>query len=162
MENFSQLKTWNLKKKLAPKNTIEPPSAKRNSKGELTTDIEELKELYLETYKDRLTPNDVPEYLKDVEALKEILFDLRLENSKTNVTDDWTMRDLEQALKETKNNKARDPHGHVFELFKYGGTSLKRSLLNLCNLCKKMQIYPDILKLSNITSIHKNNKKKEG
>ena len=73
MENSSQLKTWNLKKKLAPKNTIEPPSAKRNSQGELTTDLEELKELYLETYRDRLTPNDVPEYLEDVEHIFKII-----------------------------------------------------------------------------------------
>ena len=69
-EGFSQIRTYNLKKRLCPKNVMDPPSAKRNSEGKLISDPDELKELYLETYTERLTPNDVPEYLKETEKLK--------------------------------------------------------------------------------------------
>ena len=59
LEGFNQVKTWALKKKLAPKNTIDPPSAKRNADGELVTNKEELEKLYLDTYVERLTNNPV-------------------------------------------------------------------------------------------------------
>ena len=58
-------------------------------------------------------------------------------------------------MKSLKNNKARDAHGHVFELFKYGGSDLKTSLLKMFNLIKIHQVYPEILTPSNITSIYK-------
>ena len=61
IEGFSQIKTYNLKKRLCPKNSMEPPSAKRNSDGELVSDPEELENLYLETYIKRLAPNEVPQ-----------------------------------------------------------------------------------------------------
>ena len=54
-----------------------------------------------------------------------------------------------------KNNKARDGHGHVYELFKYGGNDLKDSLIKMCNIIKQKQIYPEVLKPSNITSLYK-------
>ena len=52
LEGFSQIKTYSLKNRLCPKNTLDPPSAKRNSDGILVSDQEELKTLYLETYVD--------------------------------------------------------------------------------------------------------------
>jgi hypothetical protein len=58
-------------------------------------------------------------------------------------------------LKCLKSNKARDAHGHVYELFKYGGRYLKLSLLRMCNLTKQMQLYPDIFQPSNISSLYK-------
>ena len=81
---------------------------------------------------------------------------MRIEESKLKVTDDWTMEDLENVLKTLKKNKARDAHGHTYELFRYGCQDLKSSLLKLCNLVKKMQVYPDIFQPSNISSFHKN------
>ena len=47
IEGFSQAKTWKLKKKLSPKNTIEPPAAKKDKHGNLVTDREvmEMKKL---------------------------------------------------------------------------------------------------------------------
>ena len=56
-----------------------------------------------------------------------------------------------------KNNKACDAHAHAHkhEIFKFGGNDLKESLLKMLNLAKKKQIYPDIFKPSNITSLHK-------
>ena len=65
------------------------------------------------------------------------------------------MSDLEKVLKSLKNNKARDSHGHTYELFKFGGRHLKLSLLRMLNLTKSLQIYPDIFQPSNISSIYK-------
>ena len=73
--------------------------------------------------------------------------------AKTDVSEDWTIEQLELALKSMKNNKARDIHGHTYELFKYGGKDLKLSLLALFNQVKRSQTYPSIFQSSTITSI---------
>ena len=161
LEGFSQVKTWNLRKKLAPKTSIDPPAAKRDATGKLVTDKKELEELYLKTYIDRLTPNPVKEDLEELFKLKSMLFDLRIEETKLKTTDDWTMDDLENVLKTLKNNKARDAHGLIYELFKFGGQDLKISILNMFNLVKRHQVYPDIFLPANISSFHKNKGRKD-
>ena len=75
--------------------------------------------------------------------------------AKSKVTPNWTLSDLNKILKTLKNNKARDEHGHTYELFKYGGNSLKSSLLKLFNLVKSTQSYPSNFQQSNITSFWK-------
>ena len=154
-EGFSQAKTWNLMKKLSPKNTIDPPAAKKDNLGELVTDQEALETLYLETYKSRLQPNPVSKDMAELKYLKEYLYDMQINLAKGRTTNDWTIDDLNKALKTLENNKARDEHGHVYELFKYGGTALKNSLLKLYNLVKRKQIYPKIFQKSNISSFWK-------
>ena len=161
IEGFKQVKTWSLKKKLAPKNTIDPPSAKRNSEGKLVTNKSELENLYLETYVKRLTPNPVKKELVEIVKLRELLFEMRIEDSKHEVTLEWTMDDLEKVLKSLKNNKARDSHGHIYELYSRGGQDLKVSLLKLFNLVKEKQIYPDIFLPSNISSFWKSKGRKD-
>ena len=101
-EPHNQLKTWKLKKKLVPKNSEDPPSAKMNPEGELVTDKSELEKLYLQTYIDRLKPNPVPEDLKDIFELKNLLFDLRMSRSSENKSSDWTMKNLTDVLKNLK------------------------------------------------------------
>ena len=150
-----------MKKRLCPKNILDAPSAKLNADGLLVSDPEELKKLYLQTYVERLTPNDIPENLKETEKLKHLLFSLRLEAASEVKSKDWTLEQLEKVLKSTKNNAARDAHGHVYELFKHGGRNLKLSLLRLCNLTRRKQEYPDIFQLSNITSIYKSRGRKD-
>ena len=73
---------------MAPKNTIDPPAAKKNSKGNLVTDKAELEELYLNTYIERLKPNPVREDLQDIFELKDMLFDMRIEEFRLKVTRD--------------------------------------------------------------------------
>ena len=155
IEGFNQAKTWALKKKLSPKNTLDPPAAKKDQSGKLVTNKEELEKLYLKTYEDRLQPNQIKPSLKSVEYLKEYLFEIRLLLAKNKKSRNWNMDDLNKALKSFKNNKARDAFGHTYELFKYGGSDLKKSLLKLCNLVKEKQVYPDIFQPSNISSIYK-------
>ena len=54
-----------------------------------------------------------------------------------------------------KNGKARYPHGHIYEIFKYAGKDLKHCLLKYLNSVKKKQKYPEILQPSNISSFYK-------
>ena len=128
LEGYNPVKTWALKKKLAPNSASDPSAAKRDANDKLVTDKKELEKLYLQTYIDRLTPNPVKEELKDLFDLKSELFEMRIEESKTKVTADWTIDELETVLKSLKSNKARDAHGHIYELFKSGGQDLKISL----------------------------------
>ena len=59
-----------MKKKLAPKNSEDTPSAKIGFEGELVSEKLKLEKLYLETYIDRLRPNPVPEDLEEIVQLK--------------------------------------------------------------------------------------------
>ena len=155
IEGYNQAKTWSMKKKLSPKNTVDPPCAKKDKNGKLTTDKEALEKLYVDTYKERLAPNPVSEDNAEVQELKEYLFNLKYKIAAERQTKDWNIEDLEKALKTLKNNKARDEHGHTYELFKHGGKDLKNSLLRLLNCVRRTQIYPSILTPSNISSIWK-------
>ena len=94
LEGFNQIKTWGLKKRLAPNNIIDPPAAKKNSEGVLITGRKELKDLYLETYKARLAPNDISDDLVELKELKEYLFSLRKRLAETETSKDWTLDQL--------------------------------------------------------------------
>ena len=63
------------------------------------SDPEELKSLYLKTYVDRLTPNEVPEALKETEKLKDDLFSLRMNAASKERSDNWSLEQLEKVLK---------------------------------------------------------------
>ena len=160
LEGYNQIKTWGLMKKLAPKNTLEPAAAKTDRHGNLITNRDSLEKLYLDTYKERLKPNEIAPELKELKELKEYLLKLQTALAQSKITKDWTLSDLEKVLKSLKNNKARDEFGHTFELFKYGGPSLKISLLNLFNSIKRNQVFPSILQKSNVTSFWKQKGKK--
>ena len=155
IEGYGQAKTWALKKKLCPKNTFEAPAAKKDEDGNLITERRALEQLYSETYLKRLQPNPIADGFEELYDAKEFLFNLQLRLSKSQVSRDWSIDDLNKALKKCKNGKARDEHGLVYELFKNGGFSLKSSLLKLFNLVKKSQKYPTIFSPANISSFWK-------
>ena len=113
-------KTWNLKKKLAPKNSIDPPMAKKYAFGNLVTDKDNLENLYLQTYVDRLKPNMIVDGLENLEDMKEFLYQMRYDLCKDKKSPDWSKDEFEKVLKSLRNNKARDANGHVYELFKCG------------------------------------------
>ena len=93
--------------------------------------------------------------MAELKRLKEYLLFIQMKIAKSRISENWNLADLNKALKTLKNNKARDEHGHIYELFKYGGLDLKRSLLKLYNLVKKKQMYPKIFQKSNISSFWK-------
>ena len=55
VDGFGHQKVWKMKKLLAPKNTFEPPTAKKDAQGNLITDLKNLENLYLHTYLKRLS-----------------------------------------------------------------------------------------------------------
>ena len=63
---------------------------------------EELKKLYLETFKYRLRHRPAQPGFESLLEDQEELFKLRLELSKSVKTEEWTMQDLDEALKELK------------------------------------------------------------
>ena len=155
IEGYNQAKTWGLTKKLSPKNSFDPPCAKRDKNGYLVTEKEALEKLYIETYTERLKPNEVREGFSELKIMKEYLFQINHKIAKARPSNDWKLEDLEKSLKTFKNNKSRDEHGHTYEIFKYCGRDLKMSLLKLLNKVKQSQTYPTIFRSSNISSIWK-------
>ena len=117
---------------------------------------ESIMEYFLDTYIDRLAPNQTEEGYEEIRAYQDKLFDLRLQLSKNSKGMDWTFNDLEKVLQSLKNNKARDSHGHIYELYKYGGHDLKYSMLRTFNMIKRKQIYPQIFQSANISLFYKN------
>ena len=116
--NLNHLGVWKAKRKYFPKVKPSIPVGKKMLKKQLITNPEELKDLYLETFKYRLRHIPVkPGYESLLDKQKE-LFKLRLEMAKRKKTPDWKMTDLEKALKKLKNGKCRDPEGLIRELFK--------------------------------------------
>ena len=62
------------------------------------------------------------------------------------------MVDLEEALGDLKNNKARDDEGLLNEIFKMNviGDDLKKSLLLMFNRLKEKQVIPLFMNYANI------------
>ena len=145
-----------MKRKLCPSNN-DPPVAKLGSSGNLVSAPKALKQLYLDTYKNRLKHRDIKPELQEIFVLKTKLWESRLENIERIKSPNWTMSNLDTVLSSLKRNKSRDPNGMVNELFKEGliGHDLKYALLLMFNRIKAHQEIPSFLLLSNITSIYK-------
>ena len=144
-------------KKVFPKNNPPLPVAKRNTSGQIITNPDILKTLYLDTYVHRLRHRPInPEFI-ELKQLKETLFDLRIKLAKLRVSKPWCTKDLDLVLQKLKKNKCRDPHGLVNELFKPGviGSDLKCSLLSLLNEIKRTFQFPGFVQWADITSIYK-------
>ena len=102
-------KMWSLLKKNYPKSLPVVPVGKKDRKGKLITDHEQLKHLYLETYLHRLRNRPGKDDLEELRQLKLALFDTRLKNSRCKKSEPWKMEDLDEVLKDLKIEKARDP-----------------------------------------------------
>ena len=69
---------WRQMKKLFPKNVQPLPVGKKNKRGQIITNPEQLKDLYLETYVHRLRHRPIKEGYTELNKFKETLFDLRM------------------------------------------------------------------------------------
>ena len=94
---------------------------------------------------------------ENVYQLKMELWNRRLEWLQSEASCDWSNEDLDRVLKKMKNNKSRDPHGLINEIFKPGviGSNLRAGILQLANGIKQNFYYPDYLQWANITTIYK-------
>ena len=148
---------WALQKKIFPKNPPSLPTAKIDVEGRILTSHKDLLNLYSDTFIHRLRSRPMNEEFMDLFHQKEQLCELRLELSKKNKSPMWTKSQLLEVLSSLKNNKSRDPHGIVNELFKPGvaGDKLISSLLIMLNRIKSEIMLPEFMRLSNICSIYK-------
>ena len=166
-ENFGKLSegaggvntngVWKLKKKVFPKNTRSLPVAKKDFNGQIVTNPELLKKLYLSTYELRLRHRPIKPGYEELKSLKESLFKLRLKLCKSVKSEPWSESQLDKVLSSLKNNKSRDPHGLINELFKPGviGSDLKLSLLTMLNQIKGNCHIPNFMQWANIVSLYK-------
>ena len=106
--NLSHQGVWKAKRKYFPKIKPSLPVGKKNLKKQLITNPEELKELYLDTFKFRLRQRPAQPGFESQLKLQKELFDLRLNLAKKRKTPLWKMIDLENALKKLKDGKCRD------------------------------------------------------
>ena len=149
---------WKIKQKVCPKQEVSYPVAKLNQKGDMVSNRSELKDLSVNTYKERLKHRDIEPGYSKLRELKEGLFDLRIKLSKVNKSENWTQKDLLIVTKQLKCNKAADPKGIISEILKPGvaGKDLFDSLLVLCNMVKEECEIPTFMQWTNISSIYKN------
>ena len=156
-ENVNILEMWKYMGKICPKFDQALPKAKYNHVGKLLSEKEGIKQSYALEFKNRFRPRPVRPDLRRIEKQRNHIFNLCLQNASNIEARDINERDLSQALRDLKNNKSRDPHGFINELFKSGmcGDNLKKSLLILFNSLKENKIMPDFMKWSNITAIQK-------
>ena len=85
---FCNNKLWDVRKKIGIR-AFEPAMAKKDKKGNLVATTHRLKELYMETYKDRLSYNPISKGLEDIKEWKEKLCEERIKfarNNKTEIT----------------------------------------------------------------------------
>ena len=131
--------------------------AKVDSQGNLISNHEELKTLYVDTYKHRLRHRNMNANFHYLKELKENLFEERIKLSKMRKSPCWREDDLIKVLKSLKSKKSADPVGLINELFKPGvaGSDVISSLLLLSNKVKYECEIPDFVQLTNISSIYK-------
>ena len=108
----------------------------KSGKGKLVTSPLELKIFYFDTFFSRLRHRKMKEGFEEMQKLKEYLCSIRLEHCSQTKSSPLTRQKLDKVLKNLKNNKARDPHGLINEIFHFIaiGDDLKESLFLLFNL----------------------------
>ena len=77
--------------------------------------------------------------------------------AEANESKEWEMKDLDQAIRDLKNNKSRDNEGIVNEIFKHAviGDDLKKSLLIMFNKLRKNKLIPVFMNYPNVTTVPK-------
>ena len=155
-ESINLSEMWKLLKKLWPKHNSNP-TAKKDHKGKIVSESQELKKLLAKEYKDRLRLRPMRPDMEFIKRRKNEIFQAKLLLSETKEVPDWTIKDLNEALANLKNGKARDYNGFANEIFKEDviGKNLKESLLIMFNKLKNEKYIPNFLKFANITTVPK-------
>ena len=159
--NLQQM--WKLSKKMWPKNSVSLPTAKRNHMGKIVTGPRDIRNVLAKEYKDRLRTRPIRPDLTDMKKRKRLIFNLKMKLARKKSSPDWTMKDLERALSNLKNNKSRDFEGYINEIFKNDviGSDLKKSLLLMFNKMKKLKLIDIFMNFANVTTVPKKGPKIE-
>ena len=89
-----------------------------DSDGNVLTEPRDINNEAMKHFKNVLENKPIDNNLKHVQKARENLSIKRMEIAARNKTVDWTIDDLNRALKDLKNNKSRDPNGHINEIYK--------------------------------------------
>ena len=148
---------WDILKKKFPKSKVSVPVGKKDHFGNIVSNHEGLKKLYLNTYKQRLRSRPIKDDFKVLKEHQDELFELKLKIAQSNKSKPWSMNQLEVVLKKLQEGKSRDPNGWVRDLFKseVAGTQLKMSLLMMMNKMKSENYIPDFIRNADVTTIYK-------
>ena len=148
---------WKSLNKICPKFKSSLPTAKLNHQGKLVSSPQQLKQLLITEYKDRLRTRPIRPDLVNLRERKMKIFDLCMKFSKLNKIQKFNINNLECALSDLKTNKSRDPQGYINEIFKKNviGSNLKESFLIMFNRLKCESNFPKFMLYSNITTVHK-------
>ena len=105
----------------------------------------------------------IPE--KNLTVLSNVQFalQLKLKQAEENKSMPWTLKELENSLKDLKRNKSMDSEGFINEIFKNDviGTNLKMSLLLMFNKLKQENMISEFMNHANITTVPKKGPKIE-
>ena len=144
-------------KKHYPKDSSFIPVGKKDHKGNISNNHEGMKELYLQTYVNRLRKRPMKLVSEEMKKLKTELFELRLGLSKYNKSKPWTIVDLDRAIKSLTKDKARHPNGLINEIFKEGvaGKDFKLYLLKFFNRMKQENCINDFVRMADVATIYK-------
>ena len=149
-EKIDISRMWKLMKKLSP-------TAKRNHSGKRITGAREIKTLLAKEYKERLRSRPQRPDLKVMGRRKKRIIQLKMKLAESRESPDWTMDDLDEALRKLKNNKSRDFEGYINEIFKKNviGSDLKKSLLIMFNKLRRSKLIVEFMNWANVTTVPK-------
>ena len=131
-----QQSIWNLKNKFYPKQKADAPVAKYNLAGQIITNSEELKNVYLKHFVHRMRSRPIKPGMEQYKNEIENKFQHILKATEINSYPDWTLDDLNKVLKLLKRKQSPDTMNFTNELFCFNniGNDLKLSIL--CNQMK--------------------------
>jgi hypothetical protein len=144
-------------KNLCPKNKPNLPAANRNHAGKIISGQKEMKFLLAKEYKNRLRSRPVLKEFRATKIRRRKIFQMKLKLATQKKSVPWTMKDLDRALCDLKNNKSRDFEGYVNEIFKNNviGSDLKNSILKMLNSLRAKKLIHQFMNFANITTIPK-------
>ena len=111
LDGSGRKQMWKLLKAKFPKNAHQVPVGKKDSSGNIITNHSGLKQLYLNTYINRLRNRPIKIDFEEIKEMKNELFNIRLKLSDKKKSKPWVLDDLNKVLDSLKMNKARDPNG---------------------------------------------------
>ena len=77
----------------------------------------EIKNLLIKEYKERLRLRPMRPDLVRMKVMKKKIFKLKMKLAGARKSKEWIMSDVDLALAQLKNNKARDNDGYINEIF---------------------------------------------
>ena len=132
---------YKIKKSFA--NKQEPKNAIMDDNKNIITSIDLIKNQYNKEFKNRLTHKTIDPTFKHCEPLLESLFQNCINLSNQNVSQPFTIKEINYAIKSLKTKQARDPFNLKTEIFINCGESMLKCITRMFNVIKSTKQIPD-------------------